>query len=92
MEASDSDTKHTVLSPILTKNGRGRLLQYLVNSDTPQRQKDIAATLDVNESTITRAKQPLVTAGLIEELDDGRLSVPRAVRSCIEDLEQARHQ
>lgn len=55
----------------LGDTARTRLLRFLAEADEPKRQLEIAEAVDVSQPMVSRAKQPLVKRGLIDETDDG---------------------
>jgi len=59
------------LEQTLGDSTRTRILRYLVEVDGPRQQSTIAEEIGVSQPMVSRAKQPLVERGLVEETDDG---------------------
>jgi len=82
---SAAETEQPQVSPAAGRlaNGLGaasrvKIVHLLVEADEPVRQVDLADNLDLSEASISRSKQFLLDAGLVEETDDG-LRVPTTV-------------
>lgn len=74
---TDSDTvgSNSALSMVVGDTTRTQLLEYLCQCDSPQRQVSIADELDISEASVSRAKQTLIEAGVIESVDGGLRTV-----------------
>lgn len=60
-----------VLEQTMGDSARTRILRYLTEVDGPREQAVIAEEIGVSQPMVSRAKQPLVERGMVEETADG---------------------